>query len=92
VSTDPRDNRGYEIIQEVVAQAMADDEYRQQLIDDPKAVLQDAGLIVSDEVEIEIHQNQPDRVHFVLPAVAVEEVELDIDEVEIVAISHHWPI
>ncbi len=90
MSTDPRDNRGYEIVQDVVAQALADDEFRQQLLDDPKAVLRDAGLIVSDEVEIVIHQNTLDRVHFVLPALGGE--ELDIDEVEIVAISHHWPI
>jgi len=92
VSTDPRENRGYEIVQEVIAQALADDEYRQQLIDDPKTVLREAGLNVPDEVEIEVHENQPDRVHFVLPTAPAAEQELDIDEVDIVAISYHWPI
>ena len=92
MSTDPRDNRGYEILQGVVAQATVDDDFRRQLLEDPTGVLRDAGLTISDEVEIEIHENTDNRVHFVLPAGPADVEDLDIDEVDIIAIAYHWPV
>lgn len=92
MSTDPTANRGVQIIQSVVAQALADEEFRLKLLDDPRGVLRDAGLTVSEETEVVIHENTDDTVHFVLPSPPAAAQELDIDEVDIVLIAYHWPI
>ena len=92
MSTDPTANRGVQIIQTVVAQALGDEGFRQQLLDDPRGVLREAGLTVSEEIEVVVHENTEDTVHFVLPATPAPSEELDIDEVDIVLIAYHWPI
>ena len=38
--------RGVQILNEIAAEALEDDDYRQRLIDDPATVLAEAGLIV----------------------------------------------
>lgn len=83
MSTDPGNIKGHEILQRVVAQALADEDYRQRLIDDPKSALREAGLVVADELELVIHENSPDRLHLVLPSRLQDQQQLDIDELDV---------
>ena len=43
-------------MQGVLARAMEDDDYRQRLLHDPQPALRDAGLELSDDVEVVFHQ------------------------------------
>lgn len=69
----------------VIAKAWTDDQYKRRLIDDPNAVLQSAGLPLPQGVHFVVVENEPDRVHLVLPAkpsgdVSIEELhESDYD-------------
>jgi len=52
----------------IVARAWSDDEFKRKLIEDPQAVLADAGLPVSQDVNYVVVENEPQCVHLVLPA------------------------
>jgi len=52
----------------VVAKAWSDDSFKQQLIDDPNAVLAANGVDVPAGVNIVVVENEPDRIHLVLPS------------------------
>lgn len=53
---------------DVVTKAWADDKFRQRLIDDPNGVLQEANLPLPPGVNFVVVENEPSRVHLVLPA------------------------
>jgi hypothetical protein len=84
MSTDPDKTKGDEILEGVAAQALADDDYRQRLIDDPRSVLREAGLVVPDELEVVIHQNRANVLHLVLPSPLEAAAQLDVDELNVV--------
>jgi hypothetical protein len=81
--------KGNELLQGVLARAMADDDYRRQLLDDPRPALRQAGLEIGDQVEVVFHQNAPDRVHFVLPSRPVGGNGLESGEVGAAALSEY---
>lgn len=84
MSTGSDKTKGDEILQRVAAQALADDDYRRRLIDDPRSVLTEAGLVVPDTLEVVIHQNRDDVIHLVLPSPLEAAAQLDIDEFNVV--------
>jgi hypothetical protein len=86
VSPDPSNVRGVQLLQDVLARAVEDEEYREQLLSDPRGVLGDAGLEVPEDIEIVVHQNSDDRVHVVLPSRPQSWDELDPDVVDIALI------
>jgi hypothetical protein len=83
VTTDPGEVEGFQILDEIAAKALDDDEYRQALIADPKSVLREEGLVVPDEIEVVVVENTEDRIYLVLPSQPATAVELDLDEVEL---------
>jgi hypothetical protein len=83
VTTDPGEVEGFQILDEIAAKALDDDEYRQALIADPKSVLREEGLVVPDEIEVVVVENTEDRIYLVLPSQPAKAVELDLDEVEL---------
>jgi hypothetical protein len=89
MSTDPATIRGNELLQGVLAQAMADDQYRQELLEDPRSALRGAGLDLADEVEVVFHQNAPDRVHFVLPSRPTPDQHMQPSEIGAAALSEY---
>jgi hypothetical protein len=90
VSTDPRDVKGIQLLHQVYEQAVTDMEYRRELLDDPKTVLQKAGLEVPEGIEIAVHLNRPGLINLVLPS-RLEDEELKVETIDIVAIAFHWP-
>lgn len=52
----------------IIARAWSDDEFKRKLIEDPHAVLADAGLPVSQDVNYVVVENEPQCIHLVLPA------------------------
>lgn len=53
---------------EIVVRAWGNDEFRRQLMDDPRTVLAAAGLPVSEQVNYVVVENEPQLIHLVLPA------------------------
>ena len=53
---------------QIVARAWEDERFRQSLIDDPNKVLADHGYPNAPGVHFVIVENEPNRVHLVLPA------------------------
>jgi hypothetical protein len=82
-----RDSKGLHILNTVAVQALADDDFREGLLADPKGVLGAAGLDVPDEVEVVIHENAADVIHLVLPARLPGEEDLEINEIDLIRIS-----
>lgn len=90
MSTHPKDVKGVQVLQTAAARALDDDEYRRQLLADPKGVLQEAGLDIADGLNVEIHENTADTVHLVLPARPQDWSELDLEVIDIELILQ-WP-
>lgn len=57
----------------IVAQAWRDPKYKQRLLKDPKAVVQEelenlqAGVELPDDLKVAVHEESPQHYHFVLP-------------------------
>lgn len=79
--------RGLQILNEVAAQALEDDDYRRRLIDDPVSVLTEAGLTVPEGLTLTVHENTDAEIHLVLPSRLDD--ELEIDELSLLILSHH---
>ncbi len=78
--------KGHEILQGVATKALDDDDYRRQLLDDPKGVLRDAGLTVDDCVNVVVHEDTGDEIHLVLPAQPPSELspgEIDLQNLNV---------
>jgi hypothetical protein len=58
----------------ITERAWTDDAFRQQLVDNPNKVLKDAGVDVPAGVNFVVVENEPDRLHLVLPSRPGEEL------------------
>ncbi|MGF1470872.1 MAG: NHLP leader peptide family RiPP precursor [Rubrobacteraceae bacterium] len=78
-----------EIRQRLVQRSLEDDEFRQRLLDNPKATIeQEMGAQLPEEIEIRCVEETLDTAYLVLPPKAqssVEGSELSEDELETVA-------
>jgi hypothetical protein len=83
VTVDPGEVKGLQILANIAAKALDDDEYRQTLVADPTPILRAEGVEVPDGVKIEVVQNTKDRVYLVLPSEPPTNAELDVNVVEL---------
>jgi hypothetical protein len=91
MSSDFRNNAGFKILQEVAARAIVDDNYRQDLVDNPNVELEKAGLQVPDGVTVVIHENTSSELHMVLPSAVGECPPVppsDVNVVTVCALTH----
>ena len=79
--------KGLEHLRRVAAKALDDDDYRQQLLDDPARVLKQEGITVPDGVNVVVHQNTAQEVHLVVPTGIEDAHELNADETDVSALS-----
>jgi broad-specificity NMP kinase len=64
----------------LVARAWADEDFRERLKADPRAVVaEEIGITVPESIEIEVLEETPERAYLVIPLdrVSVSEEELD---------------
>ena len=72
------DNREFQDAwRRVVARAWSDAEYKEELLTRPDEVLARAGIRCPEGATFVVVENEPHRVHLVLPAVPAEEAELE---------------
>jgi uncharacterized ferritin-like protein (DUF455 family) len=91
VSMNPRDFAGFQALENVIAQAVADPDYRARLETDPHGVLEAAGLETDPNVRITVLQNSDNEVFLVLPAEVEDDAVLEIDEVNVTTLARFWP-
>jgi hypothetical protein len=87
----PRDTKGFEILERVIAESLESDEYRERLIDDPRTVLREAGLNISEDTEVVVHENSENTAHLVLPSRPEPDQILDIEEIDVETLARFWP-
>ncbi len=55
--------------QQVLARAMKDEAFRQQLLSNPKETLErELGITLPQGVNVQVHEDTPTSIHLVLPA------------------------
>jgi hypothetical protein len=52
---------------EIIARAWKDESFKQRLLSDPKEVLGESGITLPANVNVKVHVNTPDSIHFVIP-------------------------
>jgi hypothetical protein len=82
-----REPLGVEILDVVTAKALADEDYKDELLADPVKVLTDEGLMIPDKVDVKIVQNTGDKIYLVLPSQMPQTI--DFGEVNILIIACH---
>lgn len=71
---------------QLVARALKDDSFRQQLLDDPKNVLQkELGTTLPGDVQVNVVEEQPNSFYLVLPPKEASSAELSDADLEPVA-------
>lgn len=68
-----------EIEEKLVKKAWEDEDFKKQLLEDPKAVLEKAGLKYPENVTVEVLEETADKVYIVLP---VNPNELSDDQLD----------
>lgn len=81
---------------QIISRALRDEEYRQRLTTDRKAVIAEElaqmenGITIADDIEVEVLAETPHKRYLVLPMTpAVEEGPLSADELEAVVGGAH---
>lgn len=87
MSTGQPSVKGLKHLRRVAAKAFDDDDYRQQLMDDPAGVLKQEGITVPDGVTVVVHQNTARQVHLVLPTGIQDAQELHSEETDVSVLS-----
>ena len=59
---------GDEMLQQIVEKSAVDQDFRQQLISDPKTTISDElGITIPDSMTIKVHESDMQTVHLALP-------------------------
>ena len=73
----------------IVGKAWGDERFKQSLLDNPNKALQDAGIAAPGGVNFVVVENEPDRIHLVLPA--APSGDLSVEAVDRAAVSDYDP-
>jgi hypothetical protein len=75
-----------ELEEQLIARAIKDDSYRQELISDPRAAVeQQLGYALSPQVQIQVIEHDPETVYLLLPKKEETSAELSDEQLDSVA-------
>ena len=69
-----------DILAQLFVACWKDDALRARFIADPKAVLNERGIPISDKIDIKVVENADDCVHITLPAAPNKPMDITDDE------------
>lgn len=72
-------------VQEVIAKVWSDESLKTKLLDNPKSVLAEYGLDFPKSVEVQVHENGPSLMNYVLPQASEIPAGVDLEEIDPVA-------
>ena len=59
---------GDEMLQQIVEKSALDEDFRQALIDDPKATIsEELGITIPESMTVKVHESDMQTVHLALP-------------------------
>ena len=72
------------IQEQVIAKAMKDETFRQELLSNPKAAIErELGINVPQDVTIAVHEDTPSTLHLVLPMPASSAAWAELSDAEL---------
>jgi hypothetical protein len=75
-----------EVEERLIQRALQDAEFRRQLANNPKvAIASETGLLISDEIAVEVHIETPRTLHLVVPVPYEGDGQLGEEELAFVA-------
>ena len=77
-----------DILAQLFVACWKDDALRARFIADPKAVLNERGIPISDKIDIKVVENADDCVHITLPAAPNKPMDITDDELANAAGGH----
>ena len=82
-----------ELEEQLIARAMKDDNYRQELISNPRAAVeQQLGYALSEQVQIHVIEHDPETVYLLLPKKEEASAELSDEQLDSVAGGAFVPV
>lgn len=70
--------------QKIIVRAMKDEAFRQELLKNPKAVLErEFRATIATEVSVQVHEDTPTSIHLVLPRKAQEDNLRELSDTEL---------
>jgi len=76
----------------IIAKASKDEAFREQLLNNPKAVLEGAlDITFTQEVTIQVHEDTRTTLHLVLPVNSQEGMLRDLSDAELERVAGGWP-
>lgn len=61
----------------IIAKAWSDEEFKQQLFDNPEAVLEEHGIELAEGAKLHLHENRENEVHLTFPLKPTGELSED---------------
>jgi hypothetical protein len=81
--TDPREAQ-----RRLIRRSIEDESFRDELLRDPKAALErELGTSLQENVEVVAVENEPDKIHLVLPPRSLTESSSELSEEELDAVA-----
>jgi hypothetical protein len=81
-------NQRQQLEQKLIEKAMKDDAFRQQLIENPGAAIEDeTGMKMPEAMKIIVLEETPQTVYLVLPQVYNQETEMELSESELESVA-----
>lgn len=73
----------------VIARAWSDAEFKRQLLSEPRRALAEMGVVIPPDLEVEVVEDTPKKVHFRLPSTPLQSQvrERDIDAASSVKVT-----
>ena len=71
-----------DVLNEIFVACWKDEALKARFITEPKVVMVEYGLEISEEVEVRVLENSDDRIHLTIPAFPPEDISLSDEELE----------
>ena len=81
-------NQRQQLEQKLVEKAMKDGSFRQQLLNDPKEVIEsEFGRKIPESIQIKVLEENANTVYIILPQIVVPNPEMELTDAELYAIA-----
>jgi hypothetical protein len=81
-------NQRQQLEQKLIEKAMKDDSFRQQLLNDPKEVIEsEFGRKIPESIQIKVLEENANTVYIILPHIVVANPEMELTDAELYSVA-----